>query len=432
MKKSLTLSYLMVCFCAVQGQTDSTYTFDYIDRSTRFAWLTLGFETFREPGGTTGFVRNGNIDRTSFEGALTPRLTIGGIHFWGHADFYVTFPLNFATIRNNPNGFETLKFSQGIETGARFYPLKLKSGRFSPFMGISFNTFNYRQLREEDDFSEGAPVYQQVIAPLEAGFTYTTGQYHITASAYYNSIDKFDYAISTSINAPIEIDPLSFSLRIYKYWDTDKGMRSKRVLGRLNRYYNFLEKENQLNAWYWGIGPSAGIQISKSSYLENNFPFLENDRMGGFMPDITFGRYLSKPDMNIGFSYRTLGDRLKGFDTEIKVRRHSAMIEVYKNVFDWLGFVPFVGVTMSMEYLSSDINGNKFSDTKAAVGLIAGWDIRVTKTGSSLLRTNLRWIPDLHLQVEGDKIMFNQLEFNFIQYVHFIGRKKAYERFRKR
>ncbi|MEM7106707.1 MAG: hypothetical protein AAF519_00680 [Bacteroidota bacterium] len=431
MKKSINIVFLLFWFLSAAGQSDSTYTFDYIDRSTRFAWLTLGFETFREPGGKTGYLQNGNLQRSSFGGALTPRLTIGGIHFWGHADFYVTFPLNFVSIRNNPGGFETLKFSQGIETGARIYPLKLKTGRLSPFVGISFNTFNFQQLREEDDFKEGAPTFQQIVAPLEVGLTYTAGQYHLSASAYYNSIDQLNYAITPTTTGPVEIDPLSFSLRIYKYWDTDKGMRSHKVVRKLNRYYQFLENEKKLNAWYWGIGPSAAIQMSRSSYFRNNFPFLYRDRTGGFMPDLTFGRHLSKPDLNIGVSYRTVGDRLTGFETEIKVRRHSAMIEVYKSIFDWLGFVPFLGVTSSFEHLKADINGQQFSDTKSAIGLIAGWDIRVTKTGSSLLRTNLRWIPDLHLEVEGEKIMFDHLEFNFIQYVHFIGRRKAYEKFKK-
>ncbi len=431
MKRSLYLLFLCGCFWNADAQTDSTYTFDYIDRSTRFAWLTLGVELFREPGGSSSYIQGGIIEQVSFDGALTPRLTIGGIHFWGHADFYVTFPLNFAAIRNTPSGFETLKFSQGIETGARVYPLKLKKGRLSPFLGISFNTFSYQHLRDTDDFSEGAPSFRQIVAPVEAGLTYTTGQYHISASAYYNTIDQFNYAVSPTLSAPVNIDPLSFNLRVYKYWDTDKSMRKARVVRKLNRYHAFLEKENKLNAWYWGLGPSAGLQMSKSSYFKNNFGFLYNDRIGGFMPDITFGRHFTKPDMNVGLSYRTFGDRLIGFDTEIKVRRHSVMLEAFKSMFNWLGFVPFVGLTASVEYLSVDVNGQEFNNTKPAVGLIAGWDIRVTKTGSSLLRTNLRWIPDLHLEVEGDKVMFDHLEFNFIQYVHFIGRGKAYEKFRK-
>ncbi|MEO0334445.1 MAG: hypothetical protein AAF223_22695, partial [Bacteroidota bacterium] len=197
----------------------------------------------------------------------------------------------------------------------------------------------------------------------------------------------------------------------------------------LNNQYHVLKKENRLSAWYWGLGPSAGLQMSKSEYLENNFPYLYDEYSSAFMPDITFGRFFNKPDMNVGLSFRTLGDRLAGFDTDIRLRRYSFMLETYKNLFNWLGFVPFVGVTGSVENLRADVNGTDYQETKPALGLIFGWDIRVTKTGTSLLRTNLRWIPDLHLEIEGDKMMFDHLEFNFIQWVQFIGRKKAYEKY---
>lgn len=133
--------------------------------------------------------------------------------------------------------------------------------------------------------------------------------------------------------------------------------------------------------------------------------------------------------MNIGLSYRTMGDRLEGYNDRIKLRRHSFMIEAYKNLFNYLGFVPFCGVTGSIENLSMDVNGTKYSDSKPALGLIFGWDIRVTKTGTSLLRTNLRYIPGLHLNIENTKMQFNQLEFNFIQWVQFIGRKKIYKKY---
>ena len=105
------------------------------------------------------------------------------------------------------------------------------------------------------------------------------------------------------------------------------------------------------------------------------------------------------------------------------------MIEAYKNLFNYLGFVPFVGFTGSIENLTTTVNGFAYSETKPAVGVIFGWDIRVTKTGTSLLRTNLRWIPDLHMTIDGKKMMFNQLEFNFIQWVQFIGRKKVYQKY---
>ena len=430
MKKLFLLLFFSITY-QLKAQTDSTYTRDYIDKSTKFAWLTLGIEGFKEPGGKTSFLQNGVLQTADFNGAFTPRLTIGGIHFWGHADFYVTFPLTFASVRNNPSDFETLKFRQGVETGARFYPLKLQEGRVSPFVGISFNTFTFSQEQSDLDIEEGTPNHRQVVAPLEAGLTYTSKKFHIMASAYFNSINSFSYALTPEVYTPVEINPMSFSLKLYRYIDTDRHYRKDNVLQQLNTMYSILEKEGKLSAWYWGIGPSAGIQMSKSSFIKNNHPYLNNDRFGGFMPDISFGRFFAKPDMNIGISYRTMGDQLTAFDTKLQMRRHSFMLEAYKNIFNYLGFVPYVGITASAENLRADINGVEYEETKAALGIIAGWDIRVTKTGTSLLRTNLRWSPNLHLDIEGDKMMFDHLEFNFIQYVHFIGRGKTYEKYRK-
>ena len=81
---------------------------------------------------------------------------------------------------------------------------------------------------------------------------------------------------------------------------------------------------------------------------------------------------------------------------------------------------------LSVENLNVNDNGVKTSTTKPALGIVFGWDIRVTKTGTNLLRTNLRYTPKLNLNVADEKVMFDHLEFNFIQMVHFFGRGKVY------
>ncbi|MEM6846026.1 MAG: hypothetical protein AAF632_27695 [Bacteroidota bacterium] len=430
--KRLALSLFSLCsLLYAQAQIDTTvYTQEYIERSTKFAWFTLGGDILMLPGGDTQFVQNGVVEKTSFGNTFIPRITLGGIHFWGHADFYVTFPLSLLSLRSKPDFFDQLSYTHGIETGMRVYPLKVQPKRLSPFVGISFRSFSYQHLLNEDEYTEGSPRYSKMIAPLQLGATYTTDKYLISASAYYQFQDEIDYHISPTQTGRTMFSPISFNLSFLRYWDTDRFMREPKVVRNLNNQYHMLKKENRLNAWYWGLGPSAGLQISRSGYLENNFPYLYDQYSSGFMPDVTFGRFFNKPDMNVGVSFRTLGDRLTGFDTEIRLRRYSFMLETYKNLFNWLGFVPFVGVTGSMENLRANVNGTEYQETKPALGLIFGWDIRVTKTGTSLLRTNLRWIPDLHLEIEGDKMMFDHLEFNFIQWVQFIGRKKVYEKYR--
>jgi hypothetical protein len=168
--------------------------------------------------------------------------------------------------------------------------------------------------------------------------------------------------------------------------------------------------------------------MTKSPYLKENYRFFYDDYSASILPDLAFGRYFHKPDVNVNLSYRTYGDRYEGFDAEIQVRRHSVGVESVKFLFNYLGFVPFVGPIISYENLRTTVNGTDYRATKVAVGITFGWDIRVTKTGTGLLRTNLRYFPNLHMDVEGEKMMFDHLEFNFIQWVQFIGRKKALRR----
>ncbi|MEM9671321.1 MAG: hypothetical protein AAF992_01925 [Bacteroidota bacterium] len=431
MKKAYFLPFCFYLLSYAQAQVDTTvYSQEYIERSTKFAWFTLGGDILMLSGGDTDFLQDGTLRNTSFSNTFIPRITLGGIHFWGYADFYVTFPLSLLSWQNTPTVFEELSYSQGIETGMRIYPIKLQPDRVSPFVGLSFRSLSYQHTLEEGEYTEGGARYRRMIAPLQFGATYTTDKYLISASAYYQFQDEIDYYISPTQTGTTTFEPFSFNVSLLRYWDTDGFMRNPKVVRNLNEQHHVLVKENRLSTWYWGLGPSAGLQISRSGYLERNFPYLYDDYFGGFMPDITFGRFFNKPDMNVGVSFRTLGDRLTGFDTEIRLRRYSFMLESYKNLFNWLGFVPFAGVTGSVENLRANVNGTEYQETKPALGLIFGWDIRVTKTGTSLLRTNLRWIPDLHLEIEGEKMMFDHLEFNFIQWVQFIGRKKAYEKYR--
>jgi len=416
---------LLIISTVLYGQTDSLYTQTYLDRSTRFAWLTYGGDLNYLTGGSTQQLINGSKQQTNFGGTFLPRLTIGGIHFWGHADFYVSFPLSFLSIQDVPNGLDELEVYQGVETGMRIYPLKLAPQRISPFVGISFRRVRFSQESEESNSSNGVPTYGRFIYPLQFGVTYTSDRWHISASSYYNYQNEFNYFISPVETADVRLDPVSFNLSLLRYIDSDRHMRSSGAAGRINEDYQVLKNNDLLSAWFFGIGPSAALQMSKSPYLRENYQYFYDDYSASILPDLAFGRYFYKPDMNVNLSYRTYGDRYEGFDSEIRTRRHSVGVESVKFLFNYLGFVPFVGPIVSYENLRTTVDGVDYTENKMAVGITFGWDIRVTRTGSSLLRTNLRYFPNLHMDVEGEKMMFDHLEFNFIQWVQFIGRKKA-------
>ncbi|MBU1822222.1 MAG: hypothetical protein KKG00_12035, partial [Bacteroidetes bacterium] len=134
-------------------------------------------------------------------------------------------------------------------------------------------------------------------------------------------------------------------------------------------------------------------------------------------------------DMNLGVSYRGLRYGSSGYNTSLSYQRRSYTLEGYKFLGDYHGFVPFIGPTLALEDLKfTDRNENtaiRYGQKKVALGVIFGWDIRITRSETWLLRTNLRYTPNLHLKAEGKKVMFDQMEFNFIQFVWFPSRSKV-------
>jgi hypothetical protein len=433
MKQVISALAFLLLFAATgraQVTIDSTYTYKAINKSLSFAQLTFGGDILGTSGGHSTL--NG-VER-SFGPGFQPRITIGGLHFWGHVDFYVSFPLGI-TAQSQPKFADKLKNIEGVETGMKIYPVAIRPGRISPYVGISFQPYQlqYRMTGFEGD--KGPATYNRFITPVQAGLTYATKKLLFTAGVRYNWRNNFSYFESPVQKAAIQLKPIGFSLAVLGYIDTDKGMGSARSVRQLNIMHYILDKHKRLDSWYWGIGPSSALQLSKSSFLKSKYPYLAEESFNSFLiPDLSFGRYFSKADLNVGVSARSMFFKADAFDTRLRFQRHTIGLEVYKFLFNYHGFVPFVGPMLSIEYLRMDENGTKAAEsTKPAAGIVFGWDIRVTKTGTSLLRTNLRYAPGLHLETsDGNRVMFDHLEFNFIQYVTFIGRRKLYRQYSKK
>ncbi|GAB3893924.1 hypothetical protein [Spirosoma agri] len=413
----------------VRGQAiDTVYSAAYLKKSTSFAWLHYGGDLLHMPGGQAPY--SGGI--TNFSGRVVPRLTIGGIHFWGHADMYVTFPLP-VSIGKRPAVFEESSYKEGVETGLRIYPIALAPNRLTPYVGICFKRQAYGQQETGSPNGKGYPELDRFIAPLQAGVTYTTNRFHLTAGLYYQANRHATYFYTPTQTGPLTFNPVTVNVGLVRYIDTDRSMAKAEGVQQENIKAYILRKNKKESSWYVGVGPSVALQLSKSSYFKEKHPYLHDDMTGGLMPDLTAGYYAAKPDLNIGVSYRTMGTHLIAYGTDIRLRRHSFMLEGYKFLFNYLGFVPYIGPTLALESLSATVAGGaenaRYTQVKPAIGIIAGWDIRVTKTGSSLLRTNLRYTPGLRLNIGNESIKFDHLEFNFIQYVRFIGRNQLYKRY---
>lgn len=420
--KAGAVAALLLVVSGVQAQEpDSTYSMDYLKKSTSFAWLTYGIDVHGVPGGKTV-----GTHPQQFGTSAEPRFVISGMHFWGHADFYVAIALPLMLGKPEVAG-APVRINHRVETGARVYPWKVKLNSVRPYAGISFRSFSYNQeAADPEPHRYRSSDYDQVVFPLQAGLTYTSRKYHITAGVHHLRNNRFDYYTGPATRQAVQLKPFTFNAGIVRYIDTDRHMRTARGVQVENILYERLKRYRKFNVAYAGVGPSAALPVGRSAYLAQEAPALHQSLPFNIMPDLTIGYHFARPDVNVGFSYRPMTSRLRGYADELRQARHSFMLEGYKYLFNWLGFAPYLGPTVSAERLSASHNGERTAAWKPAIGFIAGWDIRVTKTGTSVLRTNLRWTPGLHLDVKGSELRYDPLEFNFIQYVVFLGRKKFY------
>ena len=188
-----------------------------------------------------------------------------------------------------------------------------------------------------------------------------------------------------------------------------------------------LAERGALNGFYIGVGISSAFWLKESSYNNAIRPYI-NKYSPSILADFTLGYYLHKPDLNMAVGYRGYGASTRTYGAIQQLKRKSILFEVTKSLFDYHGFVPFIGPVISYENLSfkESFEGTKTVDLKGnklGYGLTLGWDIRPNRIQSWVLRTNLRWYPNLDLDVDqNSKISFDNLEFNFIQLIIYPNR----------
>lgn len=407
------------------AQVDTVFRVETLKKNTDFASLTLGTDVLILPGSTAGNVQN--------PARFQPRITMGGLHFWGHADFYVTFPLGRG-LGEKPKEASRFVYFESVETGFKYYPFTLKPGRLRPYAGMSFQPFLFRIDPAGSEYEHGGARHSAFVSPVQCGLTYAGKKWLFTAGARYNWRNTFDYYQSPETTIPVKLNAWSFNASVLFYMDTDRQYSSEKSVDQLNKKHYVLTKEKSFDSWYLGFGPSSALQMSRSPYLRKNIPYLYNQMIfSGFVPDLAIGRYFHKGRMNVNLAARYMSQNIKAFDTKIHVSRGSVALETHHFLFNYRGFVPFVGPSLNVENLVFHQKGAaKVSETKLALGFVFGWDINLTDVETSLLRTNLRYIPGLHLSVEGEKMMYDYLEFNFIQYVYFFNRAKTFKKYRKK
>ncbi|HKK88299.1 MAG TPA: hypothetical protein VJ917_05575 [Saprospiraceae bacterium] len=358
-------------------------------------------------------------------GYLTPAINIGATHFWGHADFFIsisTIPISFTEDQLENN------IRMGTMTGMRLYPWAIQNEGLRPYIGYRFAPFrlNQKNLLEEN--------YRRtkVKGMGELGLAWQTGAKYIYLGYHRVFNPEEDIYICRRKTATSSYPDGFFTLGINLSLETTRGAYSP-VIRELD---TLLSNKNTLGLFI-GVGPSAAFPTASSDYIQRDRPVLDDLSMPNIFPDFTIGYHFSKHDVAIAANFRPMVQERQAFGYEQRIRRNSIGVEAYKYLFDYHGFAPYLGIGYQANFIRFQewINEDEVKDVtsnQSAYHLIFGWDIRPGKKGDYLLlRTNLRWTPDLEFAVNSSSVNLEFLEFNFIQVILYPQRIKKYKELRR-
>ena len=404
------MRYSIIAVILVLLQSNVAKAQVYVDGGNsrhRFAQTTVGIDLSHGPAGMTS--ANGT-NLTPAPGSFSEaRLLIGGTHFWGHADFYLAIPL----IRDKASPFRT-----GVETGAKYYPFRLRFGRVVPFAGISFaaNTYSLADGPEKKWFS----------SPVSAGLSYLSKAGLFEIYAAYDFQASPDYYISPAQTASLRIPPARFGISYKRVFETTLSAEKEWKSGRTKLLTDTLAVMKRLDGITVGAGPSSSFFLT-SPEADEGTPALGSHRDAPLFADLAVGYYLHQPDLQIQVAYRSMHSKTSAYGSSQQLKRTSLAIEGFKFLFDYHGFCFFAGPSLSREWWVADtkLTGREtqtIKTQKIQPGIVFGWDIRPNRLQSMYLRTHLRWYPGMTIRNDEGTIRADQLEFNYIQLVIFPGR----------
>lgn len=386
-----------------------------VDKTERtrysFAQGYVGLTSQYLPGGDFTF-QDGQEEELS--DGIQPRFIVGGTHFWGYVDFYVSFGLSAPISLSSDRLWDNENMNTSTMTGMKLYPFAMRKGRLDPFVGINWSFFNFEASSEA--FS-GAEIHKHRAA-YEMGLSYTSkGGNIFEVQAMYTPRAEMDYFTSRTDRGRLESRGLTASLSYKHLFESTAGNKGHPIAPEepVGKYGN---------AFYIGIGPSSSQSLVASEYHQERTSYMDPLLKWSVFPEISAGYYFYKPDMDIRVTYRPMRSKSEAHGITQVAKRQSLAVEAHKNLFDFHGFVPFVGISLAAEWNRFEQSGTSIEtiDVKQenfVPGIVFGWDIRPTKYSPWLLRTNLRYYPTAKMDVQGLEISMNQLEFNFIQFVAF-------------
>jgi hypothetical protein len=448
MKNVLNLFACIMTVCAAQ---EVMIAQPYTEGTTRrrFAQMYLGadLQTQLAGGSTTFLGTDGEQVTTAFTPRIAPRLTVGGMHFWGHADFYVTFELPGTSTRapsslNTNNQNFTAQYALGVETGARVYPWRVERDAVRPFVGFSWSSGWFHQtnaVQAGERGSDGSGVRSEVgRVAIQTGAAYQLGDWIIEGGLrWFPAPRTLQYALSRSEFADVTLPNAAIWLGAKFTFETTlpDGMDTSAEAAfeeRVRRYANKRRAASPrgLDSWTVAAGPSAIFTLGNAgadSYNASQRPYLAETHRIPVTADVGVGYYSESLDAQFNLAFRPMRSSLSAYGVTQTLDRMALQLEAYKFLFDYHGFVPFVGIAAGREFLRvrETMDSQTVTDVQQqnwSAGVVFGWDIRPSGNENWLLRTNLRYTPNVRLNLDKGAIAVPDFEFNFIQVVLFLDR----------
>ena len=396
----------------------------------RFAQTYVGLNTQIIPSSGL-MVWNGSAH--AFPRMTSPRFTIGGLHFWGKVDVNINVPLSTRADFSLGAASE-FEFTPGGDLSARYYPWRMEYGKIRPYAGLSFNEMIFG-IRTED---AGARRDLFITSSLLGGLSFAYDGWQIQAELMWLPGNKRTFFSDRNTPHTFELPRSYVSVGVVKYFEGTLREEDDMRSGRMKELESMFRRDGKLNSFSIAAAPS-GSYFLKAPSLEDPIRQSLPRHKASFVWDWGLGYLFHDAGLHVGLSYRAYTSGVESYGLQHLIRRQSFALEGFKFFWDYNGFVPFVGPSISVErWATGEFEGDVQMGTTQrkrtiSPGVIFGWDILASPLETWVLRTNLRYYPFQKIRgTDGTIARVDQFEFNFIQLVLYPNRLLNYPKVKGR
>lgn len=378
------------------------------------------------PSFTGRRILNNEIVSFDHPASLNSTFYWGAFHFWGHAEFYVSFPLKSLNLSTNDQ--TDLAFTHYTVTGGRYYPWAVQDKKLRPYIGVSWSSLDFKQVTKSADHQPRLQKNFSWVADI--GILYQYKKIAARLGVNFFPDNQWDYPIAKTQFEKIQTPRFGIQLGLIYTTDFTKKTGDPKINERWNSsptLSNLSMNATSFGDFFIAAGPSISFSLVDSDYNNSKLPYLSQNYTSNSYYDLAIGYQFNKLNGFTTLSFRNPTFEQTAFDTKQLIKKTSITLEAVKFLTDYSGFAPFIGLNIAYDNIkySESTNSATINQTYNNIesGITFGWDIVPGKTEEFLiLRTNLRWYPFSSFQLEGKKFNFNQLEYNLIQVVFYPAR----------